>query len=79
MQWLLTSKDSSTVDYVRDSTEKGYFGKTFETDPIPTGSNPNYSVNNIYDMAGNCSDWTMEAGDTGGGDIRIARRRRLYL
>ena len=31
---------------------------------IPTGSNPSYAVNNIYDMAGNVYDWTLEANYT---------------
>lgn len=31
---------------------------------IETGSNPDYAVNNIYDMAGNVWDWTLEANDT---------------
>ncbi len=31
---------------------------------IETGSNPDYAVNNIYDMAGNVNDWTLEAYDT---------------
>ena len=26
-----------------------------------TGSNDGYAVNNIYDMAGNVDEWTMEA------------------
>jgi len=28
-----------------------------------TGSNDNYKVKNIYDMAGNVREWTMEAYD----------------
>lgn len=31
---------------------------------IETGSNPDYAVNNIYDMAGNVNDWTLESYDT---------------
>ena len=34
--------------------------------PIATGSNSAYAVNNIYDMAGNVLEWTIEAYDASG-------------
>ena len=37
---------------------------------IPTGMNSTDVSKNIYDLAGNCYEWTMEAGDT---DTRIKR------
>lgn len=63
MQWFLSSSDSDTVKYVRDSTGKGNYKGTQGSSnvAIPTGSNASYKVNNIYDMAGNCSEWTLEA------------------
>ena len=30
-----------------------------------TGSSENWKANNIYDLAGNCYEWTQEASDTG--------------
>lgn len=45
--------------YVYCGTEYGNFSETVGA--LPTGSNPKYSINNIYDMAGNLSEWTMEA------------------
>ena len=30
-----------------------------------TGSNENWKANNIYDLAGNCREWTQEAYSTG--------------
>ena len=41
---------------------------------IPTGSTEYTKANNIYDLAGNCYEWTQEAYDTYG---RVLRRRRL--
>ncbi len=29
-----------------------------------TGSSENWKANNIYDLAGNCREWTQEAGST---------------
>ena len=34
-----------------------------EATPIETGSNPEYSVKNIFDLAGNYWEWTQEADD----------------
>ena len=43
--------------YVRNSEGKGNYGSI---DLIKTGSNESYKMNNIYDMAGNVWEWTME-------------------
>ena len=66
MQWFLSSKDSNTVKYVRDSSGQGVYGQSSAT------STGQYKVNNIYDMAGNCWEWTLEALNTDG---RVVRRR----
>lgn len=55
LRWMQTSSDSSVVKYVTDPT-----GKQNEGSKIATGSNTAYKVNNIYDMAGNVYEWTME-------------------
>ena len=68
MKWFLESSDPEVVEYVTNSTDKG----NYSTDKIPTGSNDDYSVNKIYDMAGNVYDWTIEADST---DFRVCRRR----
>ena len=75
MKWFLESEDPEVVEYVTDSTDKGnYAGTQGNTNqPIATGSNNNYSVNKIYDMAGNVDEWTLEAG----GDMERPGRRRL--
>ena len=48
--------------YVRNSTEKGNYSGSL----INTGSNDNYKIKNIYDMAGNAWEWTMESWIGGG-------------
>ena len=51
---------------INDSSEWGnYTGGKKET-----GSDPTYKANEIYDMAGNCSDWTQEAYSSGNRILR---------
>ena len=77
MRWMYNSGDEEKKTYTYDSTGKGnYDGTQGSTNKvIPTGSNPAYEVNNIYDMAGNVLDWTIEAGDTSG---RVTRGGNFY-
>ena len=70
MRWMYNSGDAEKKIYTYDSTGKGNYKDTNGNQPIPTGSNDAYAVNNIYDMAGNVRDWTIEANDTGGRVIR---------
>ena len=62
LRWMLSSENPEVVKYVTDSQGKGnYSGTQGDTDQIiPTGSNEAYQANNIYDMAGNVYDWTLE-------------------
>ena len=63
MQFFDSNYLSSTCDeksYVRNGTNKGNYSSSL----INTGSNENYKVKNIYDMAGNVYEWTMEAFGT---------------
>jgi len=46
--------------YIDNSKEMGVYSVDTYTS---TGSNDNYKVKNIYDMAGNVREWTMEAYD----------------
>jgi hypothetical protein len=50
----------SEKSYVKNSIGKGNYTGSI----IKTGSNENYKVKNIYDMAGNASEWIMEAYST---------------
>ena len=61
MRWMQTSSNSEVANFPTNSTGKGNYKDTNGNSPIPTGSNSAYSVNNIYDMAGNVEEWTIEA------------------
>lgn len=67
VQWdaVLNFIDASYVKgkaegYLKDSTNKG----NYESDIEQTGSSEEYMKKNIYDIAGNVSEWTMEAFET---------------
>ena len=66
LRWMQTSTKAEVASFPTNSTGKGnYSGTQGSTDKaIPTGSNSSYAVNNIYDLAGNCYEWTMEAYTT---------------
>ena len=57
LRWFIR-QGGKKAEYVYDSTDKGHY---IADNPIPTGSESRYSVNNIYDMAGNEYEWTLEA------------------
>ena len=63
LRWMQTSSDSDVANFPTNLEGKGnYKGTQGSTNKvIPTGSNSSYAVNNIYDMAGNVLDWTLEA------------------
>ena len=58
MRWMHNSGNAEKKKYTYDSRGKGNYSSD---SPIATGSIEAYAVNNIYDMAGNVSDWTIEA------------------
>ena len=79
MNWLISSgaktsdevnKDSSTWgNYKNYNTANNYTEGTagYEKNAGSlqnTGSSENWKANNIYDLAGNCYEWTQEANDT---------------
>ena len=57
-QWdaALSFISKEVEEYPLNSLGKGNFSNAIAV----AGSNINYAVNNIYDMAGNVSEWTME-------------------
>ena len=76
MQWIDPAYRTGSCEsdsFVRDSTGKGYYEQSA---PTVTGSSSDYAVKNIYDLAGNCDEWTMESYYT---DLRILRGRRLFF
>ena len=57
--------------YITDSTGMGNYQTSGKTQ---TGNNSAYQIKNIYDLAGNVKEWTMEQyGETG----KVARGRKL--
>ena len=68
-KFISTAKDKNgqTIS-LSDSTSYGNYWNS-ENSPhnkINTGSNDNCKTNNIYDLAGNCWEWTQEARSTHG-------------
>ena len=49
----VTNPNASNKPYIQDSTEMGNYSGTLKT----TGQ---YAIKNIYDLAGNAWEWTME-------------------
>ena len=74
MAWIDPAyKTSSCEDdsFVKNSEGKGNYKDEDDTNnPAKCGSSDNYRVNNIYDLAGNVFEWTMEAYST---DYRVNR------
>ena len=77
LRWMQTSTKPEVASFPTNSEGKGnYEGTQGSTEKaIPTGSNSSYAVNNIYDMAGNVFDWTLEAIGT---NDRVLRGGHYY-
>ena len=63
LNWLVTSGNKTYAD-MKDSTSWGnYYNSTVDGHGSrrPTGYREEWKANNIYDMAGNVWDWTLEA------------------
>ncbi len=62
MSWIdpkyKTGNCDTNTSFVANSNGKGYYE---QSGPTITGSNASYSVKNIYDLAGNVFEWTMES------------------
>ena len=86
LMWLIETGSKTKEQIADDSTSWGnYYNATFEyvnssgstatknegsSTRIPTGSAEYTKANNIYDLAGNVRDWTMEAYST---NYRVCR------
>ena len=83
MAWIEPRyKDTSNAEellaeknFVADSTGKGNYDEDANTNPwkgqvTTTGASEAYAVNNVYDLAGNVYEWTMESYDT---NSRVSR------
>lgn len=60
LRWI--NKDYSINYILKDSTGKGNYDTNGNL--IKAGNNENYQIKNIYDLAGNVSEWTMESYGT---------------
>lgn len=58
MRWMENVKNKNDISkqYVYDSNGMGNYSGT----PAATGSNDDYMVKNVYDMAGNVNEWTLQ-------------------
>ena len=73
-QWDVTCKwlaehnydinNSSAWGNYYDSVSPANGGNYEQNNKKNTGSNENWKANNIYDLAGNCREWTQEADST---------------
>ena len=64
MQWIdsgYKNEDGTLTSFVADSEGKGYYNQSA---PTTTGSSEAYKIKNIYDLAGNVYEWTMESYGT---------------
>ena len=83
MQWIdpgYKNEDGTLTSFVADSTGKGNYDEDANTNPwkgnlTTTGASEDYGVKNIYDLAGNVWEWTMEAYNT---DNRVNRGGSCY-
>ena len=82
MIWMKEVENKSKNSYyVVNALGMGNYGTTDDSDtsksnPVQTGNSDSYKVKNVFDLAGNVRDWTLEASYT---NFRIIRRRRLQL
>ena len=69
MRWI--SNDEDLAGYLTNSSGKGnYSDSDSKNNPAKTGAVENYQFKNIFDLAGNVYEWTMEAYDTYSRDNR---------
>ena len=72
MRWMKDEPNLTGGKYVQDSTGMGWYSDNYSTgNPkhqtgIDIDSNKSNCVKNIYDLAGNVNEWTMESCDTNG-------------
>ena len=62
LRWLIKTRTKTFAEIAENSAEWGNYQDT-ENSPkqiVKTGSREDWSVNNIYDLAGNVAEWTQE-------------------
>ena len=67
----LHNGNQTEQSYIKNCTGIGNYQTS---EKMPTGNKNTYQMKNIYDLAGNVKEWTMEQyGETG----KVARGRKL--
>ena len=83
MNWIDPLYKNGSCDtnksYVANSTGRGNYNEEQNTNPWKgnvtiTGATEEYSIKNIYDLAGNVYEWTMEAVNVNGTIERRIKR-----
>lgn len=72
LEWFIKTEVKTVAEITEDSTEWGNHWNT-ENSPrkiVETGSREEWSANNIYDFAGNVSEWTQEQSESSSRVIR---------
>lgn len=72
--WLVQTKNKDLADISSDSTSWGNYQDDDSTNnPAKTGMTSKAVSNNIYDLAGNVSEWTTQAYNRNGKSSRVIR------
>ena len=83
LMWLVESGNKTKEEICKDSTSWGNYSNSTEPgagSKRPTGYSETWKANNIYDLAGNVNDLTMEASEIGvGGPISGRYSRGGYF
>ena len=83
MAWIdpaYKTRSCASDSFVANSTGKGNYNEDANTNPwkgqvTTTGASEAYAVNNVYDLAGNVYEWTMESYST---TLRVRRGGVYY-
>ena len=81
MAWLIATGDKTETQVNENSADWGNYSDSTGTaatnsgSPQTAGKNEAWQANNIYDLAGNCSEWTQEAYTT---SSRVLRGGHYY-
>ena len=88
LKWLIDTGEKTYAEVGSDSTSWGNYENTsfiYYTDTsrntttklrasrIPSGAYEGANANNVFDLAGNLDDWTLESTDSGTSDFRYLR------
>ena len=69
--WNITNKNAKySIDYGKNFTSCPYTKKINSNVLLTTGADKNFSLMNIYDLAGNLYEWTLEFYDTNSPCVR---------